>query len=649
MYCRTILVAALVALAGTATGPARAAEPVPVTAFTTTDNLSSPRVSPDGEFLAVVADLGNDNHAIVVYRIEGMKQTALLKLPRYEMPVDMYWTDRTRLIVEKGRLFGSYEKPSATGEILATDYDGANQRYVFGYQVKTPGIDRGFGVVESLPAIRNGHFYMRYLSGSSARSQVYDMDAGRGSHRLVADIGVKDMAFVLDPSGVPRFAFGEPAYDEYVLYQADEQGRNWQRSAASAPGTRFVPVAFSADGKEVFATYSANGGPVSLVRSDLAGGNRRTLAGDAFGSVGDVEWNAAQQPFAATIGNGKPRMVYFDENSIDAMEHRKLATLFPGAYVTYVNHTSDGNASLLYVYSDRDPGTWYLYDRAHSAVKPLLAARSGIDPARMGERRYIRFKAGDGLELDGYLTLPAGVRDPDKLPMVLLPHGGPHAAGDTWAYDNDAQFLASRGYLVLQVNYRGTLGRGGNFETAGYRKWGTRVQDDLIDGVRWAIAQGYADPERVCSFGGSFGAYSALMVAARAPGLLKCAAGISGLYDLEAFARDSDTSDSNYGKSYIARVLGNDRAEWRANSPIALAAAIKVPVFLAHGEVDERTPYAQAVAMKKALEGAGNAPEWMSVPGEGHGFYKDANNIAFYTRLEAFLAKHIGRGAVPGG
>ncbi len=647
MQYRNILAAAAIALAS-ATGVADAAQPVPVEAFTTTDNLSSPRVSPNGEYLAVVADLGNDNHAIVVYRIDGMKQTALLKLPRYEVPVDMHWADQTRLLVEKGRLIGSHEKPYATGEILATDYDGGNQRYVFGYQVKTPGMDRGFGVVESLPAVRNGHFYMRFLSDGSARSQLYDMDANRGSHRLRADIGVKDMAFVLDPSGIPRFAFGEPSYDDYVLYRADAEGRNWQRSAASPPGTRFVPVAFSADGKEVFATYSTDGGPVSLVRTDLEGGNRRVLASDAFGSVGDVEWNAARQPFAATLGNGKPRMVYFDENSVDALEHRKLVTLFPGHYVTYVNHTSDGNASLLYVYSDRDPGTWYLYDRAHSAVKPLLAARSGIDPARMGERRYIRFRASDGLELDGYLTLPAGVQDPQKLPMVLLPHGGPHANGDTWAYDNDAQFLASRGYLVLQVNYRGTLGRGGNFEAAGYRKWGTRVQDDLVDGVRWAIAQGYADPARVCSFGASFGAYSALMVAARVPGLLQCAAGLSGLYDLEAFAKDSDTSGSNYGKSYIALVLGNDRGEWRANSPVARAESIKVPVFLAHGEVDERTPYAQAVAMKKALERAGNAPEWMSVPGEGHGFYKDANNIAFYTRLEAFLAKHIGPGAVPG-
>jgi dipeptidyl aminopeptidase/acylaminoacyl peptidase len=228
--------------------------------------------------------------------------------------------------------------------------------------------------------------------------------------------------------------------------------------------------------------------------------------------------------------------------------------------------------------------------------------------------------------------------------MVLLPHGGPHAEGDGWAYDNDAQFLASRGYLVLQVNYRGSEGRGGAFERAGFRKWGTRVQDDLLDGIRWTIAQGYADPQRICAYGASFGAYSAMMVAVRAPELIRCAAGLSGLYDLEVFANDSDTANTDYGRSYITRVLGTDRKEWRANSPVNLAAQIKAPVFLAHGEIDERTPYSQAVEMKKALERAGRTPEWMSVPGEAHGFYKDENNVEFYKRLEAFLARNIGAG-----
>ena len=130
----------------------------------------------------------------------------------------------------------------------------------------------------------------------------------------------------------------------------------------------------------------------------------------------------------------------------------------------------------------------------------------------------------------------------------------------------------------------------------------------------------------------------------RAPELFQCAAGLSGLYDLEAFATDSDAASASYGRSYISRVLGSDKAQWRANSPLHLAEKIKAPVFLAHGKIDERTPCGQAVEMKEALEAAGNAPEWMPVPGEAHGFYKDGNNVAFYKRLEAFLARNIGAG-----
>ena len=240
--------------------------------------------------------------------------------------------------------------------------------------------------------------------------------------------------------------------------------------------------------------------------------------------------------------------------------------------------------------------------------------------------------------------LPAGVQAPGKMPMVLLPHGGPHVEGDRWGFDTDAQFLASRGYLVLQVNYRGSRGRGYGFQQAGFHQWGGRIQEDLVDGVRWAVAQGHADPGRICAYGASFGAYSAMMVAARAPDLIRCAAGLAGLYDLKSFTTRSDTARSSGGRAYFRRAVGSGDDYLRENSPTALAAAITAPVFLAHGELDERTPYSQAVAMKKALEDAGRPPEWMAVPREGHGFYSDENNIEFYRRLEAFLDRHIGAG-----
>lgn len=636
--------AALAVVLAVSTLPAQAAEPVPVEAFAAAAKVSSPRLSPDGAHIAVSVNLGEGNYAIVVYQVADMKQTAFLRMPRYELPVQTYWVSDRRLLVAKGRMIGSREKPLPMGEIIATDYDGSNQTYVYGWQqsTRTRGIGRGYGYIDGLPATPNDHFYMRRLSHDSDRSMLYDVDTVRATHRLVADIGVRDLAFVLDPAGVPRFAWGTDNDNHHLLYEANADGKDWQPVPPARVGGKFTPFALSGAGDAVYALLSVDGGPASLVKSDLSGGTRTVLASDAFGSVGDVEWNAELQPFAATFMHGVPRMVYFDPESEDAREHRMLAQSFPGMYVTYANHTSDGNLSLLYVYSDRDPGAWYLYDRRQAKVSLLFAAREAIDPARMGERRYFRFKASDGMELDGYLTLPEGVQEPRDLPMVLLPHGGPHADGDRWSFDTDAQFLASRGYLVLQVNYRGSLGRGYDFEEAGFQQWGTRIQDDLLDGVRWAIAQGFADADRICAYGASFGAYSAMMTAARAPELIKCAAGLSGLYDLEVFTSKSDAASYAAGRNYFARTVGSDPATLKANSPTGLADRIRAPVLLAHGEIDKRTPYSQAVAMKQALERAGNAPEWMAVPGEAHGFYKDGNNAEFYRRLEAFLAKHIG-------
>ena len=623
------------------------AQDVPVEAFATSNKVSSPRLSTDGRHIAVSVDLGEGNHGLAVYRTEDMKQTTLLRLPRYEMAAQAQWVSPTRLVIAKGRLLGSREQPTSMGEIVATDFDGRNQKYIFGYQQSTRSgnIEPGFGHIAGVPEKPNGHFYLRRLSRDSNRSQLYDVDADTAVARLVADIGVRDLNFVLDRQGIPRYAYGTDDENRYLLYTAGNQagGKEWMPMPPPQQGAQWTPYGFSADGSQVFASYSVAGGPVMFVRSRPDASDRQVLASDPLGSFGTIEWSSGPSlPFAATLGDGRPRVVYFDPESPDAKLHDALNLSFPDHYIQYVDHSSDGNVTLLYAYSDRDPGSWYLFDRVKRKASILLSSIQGLDASRMGERRPFRFKASDGMELEGILTLPHDIATPEKLPVVVLPHGGPHGIRDGWAFDLDAQFLASRGYLVLQVNFRGSGGRGRAFQEAGYLKWGTRMQDDVLDGLRWAIAQGYADADRVCTFGISFGAYSAMMLAAKEPGLIKCAAGMSGVYDLKMMYAKGDIHATRWGNNYLGRAIGRSEGELAANSPTSLAARIRVPVFLAHGELDERTPIAQAQAMKTALERAGNVPEWMQVRGEGHGFHADSNNIAFYRRLEAFLTRNIG-------
>lgn len=619
--------------------------PLPIEVFANANRLHSPRLSPDGAHLAITADLGDGHHALMVHRTDNLQRTAMLRLPRYELPTQVAWVSDTRLVLAKGRQLGSREAPIPTGDIIATDVDGRNQKYLFGYQqsVRTAGIEPGFGYIEGLPATPNGRFYMRRLSRDAQRSQLYDVDAGSVTAKLVADIGVKDLRFLLDPQGMPRFASGTDDNDLPLLFIADTQGRNWQPVAPASQGAVWVPYAFSADGTRVFGLQSVDGGPSTLVESSPEGRGHRVLARHPLRSVSGIEWGTQPvQPFAAVIDEGRPRAVYFDAQSADAQLHDALSNSFPDHYVVHVDHSHDGNKSLLYAFSDRDPGSWYLFDRAQGKASLLLSSREGLDPTRLGERRAIRFRASDGMELEGFMTLPPGVTTPAGLPAVVLPHGGPHAVRDDWAFDQDAQFLASRGYLVLQVNYRGSGGRGRAFEQAGYLQWGSRVQDDLLDGLRWTIAQGYVDADRVCAYGASFGAYSALMLAARAPDLIKCASGLAGVYDLKMMLSKGDIRTTRSGNHYLTRVIGRDDAALVAASPTSLADRISAPVLLVHGELDERAPIAQAKAMRAALERAGRSPEWMAVAGEGHGFHADANNIAFYRTLETFLARHIG-------
>ena len=292
--------------------------------------------------------------------------------------------------------------------------------------------------------------------------------------------------------------------------------------------------------------------------------------------------------------------------------------------------------------SDRDPGSYYLYDKKTGSADVLFANMEKIDPRQMAERRPFVFTARDGLKVTGYLTVPSGA-DKAKVPLVVLPHGGPIGIHDTWFFDTDAQFLASRGYAVLQVNFRGSGGRGTGFEEAGYKQWGLKMMDDLIDGVKWANNLPEIDASRVCAFGASFGGYAAMMLPARAPSMFKCAVGYSGRYYLPSkYTQDSIVGDKQ-GKKYLVKTMGDDPALLHQQSPVMLADYIKVPVMLVHGGNDKVTELHQAEMMRNALIKAGRPPEWILEKDEGHGFYDAKRQQAFYERLEAFLAKHLAK------
>ena len=644
---RTLLSAACLLLPAVAAATDR----IPVEDFARHPQLSMPELSPDGQHLAVNMTFDDGNtHALAVYDVNNMsKPVSVLRLPKYELAVGITWASNTRLVVEKGKQVGSIDKPASTGEVLATDFDGKRQDYLYGFETQngsragTRSTDRGWGFIAGRPTPANGHFYMTtYGWDSQDYSTLYDVDAEKNTRRLLGQVKVSGMEFMVGNDGKAHYAYGRNDEWKFVLYH--QQGGTWAQMNDGKNGSSFIPLLFTPDQQRVYARFSADGGPVTLIEQDESGGNRKLIASDSFGSVGSMELTPyPYQPFATVLDTGVPTFAYIDASTPTAKLHRALSLKFPGSYVHFINFSEDGSKLLFSVTSDRDPGSYFLIDTKNYKVLKLFSAAPWINPAQMAERRPLRFKSSNGTELEAILTIPKGA-DLAKLPMVLLPHGGPIEEQDSWFFDEDAQFLASRGYLVLQVNYRGSSGRGANFRDAGYRQWGTGIQQDLIDAVKWAIAEKYADPQRICVYGASFGGYSAMMAPIRAPGMFKCAVGYAGIYDMAMRYKKGDTQESKTGRNALRVQMGDDPAELAANSPVNLASKIDVPVFLIHGEDDQRAPFAQAKAMRAALDAAHKPYEWMSKPGEGHGFYSEKDTVELYTKLQAFLEKNIGPG-----
>lgn len=624
---------------------------IPAEHFTGKDKFSTPRLSPDGKHIAVTVQMPQGERTIpviTVYALPAMNIVGQVRLRAFEVPLNYYWLTNTRLVLRKGLELGELEQPVSTGEILAFDLDGTKQEYLFGYDMFRSSSrgdrlddDHGYARINGIPMPRNNHVYLAAQEWDLDRSKLYDVDSKKAYRKTLADIAAPRLQFVQQQSGAPRFAYGWNDHNKPVLYRRDDASGQWRLTPA-VPQETLIPFQFSPDDLSFFATYAVNDGPSVLVREELASGKRVILAQDAEADMDSVMSGADDVPFAVLHTLGRTRVIYLDSNSANAKLHQQLSASFPDENVRFINFTDDGATLLFSVYSDRDPGSYYLYHKASNKAELLYSTMTGIDPERMAERRPLAFKARDGLQLHGYLTMPKhapGV----KLPLVVMPHGGPHGVADFWSFDGDAQFLASRGFAVLQVNYRGSGGRGEAFVRAGYRQWGAKIQDDILDGLAAVIAEGEVDAGRVCSYGASFGAYSAMMLSIRAPGTFKCAVGYAGVYELKLLKEEDNSRRYKHIRNAFKDFIGEDDKVLDAISPTVLAEQIKVPVFLVHGDKDKTAPPEHAELMRKALIRAGNAPRWMMAQNEGHGFYMTKNSTAFYQQLEDFLNQHIGK------
>jgi dipeptidyl aminopeptidase/acylaminoacyl peptidase len=321
-----------------------------------------------------------------------------------------------------------------------------------------------------------------------------------------------------------------------------------------------------------------------------------------------------------------------------------LRTHFKDAYINFTSETLDLSLAVARVSAPRIPPVFYLVDVKKQKVLQMLPAFPDLKPEDLAPTDPIEVVVRDKMKIRGYLTTPKG-STMKNLPMIVLVHGGPHGPYDRYDFDPEAQLFASRGFAVLQVNFRGSGGRGRDFENAGFGKWGREMEDDITDVVKWAIAYGVADRERIGIYGGSYGGYAALTGVFREPDLFQCAIGFAGVYDLPLMFEKGDIRELDRDVQYLQAAVGTDTEELRRRSPVYNADKIKVPVMLIHGRLDERVPFEHALRMRAALEKVGNPPVWISESGEEHGLGAEPNRVENYEKMLAFFARHLGPAA----
>lgn len=610
-------------------------------------------LSPDGKYVAMAIPSADGMETqLHIVPLGGDGKVQALRFGRQQHVTSIYWSDNDQLVVARAKMEPLEARPYSYGELMSSDVHGKTQETLFAY-VPTDGNrasrrkDEGFAsiakVLDNEPGMILVEFdRWRRNTDDKGSTAIYKVDTRTGNRREVERHN-ESASYSYDHAGTARLRVTIDDNDDPVLFYRPKPESEWTPVPKSLAGYSMGITHVATDNNTAYAVITDKDEPAQLYKVDLANGTRVRLAGRDDMELGRIMYAGHDgAPYGVAYDAGKPSIVYLDPASAWAKMHAGLMKSFPGNLISIIDYTRDDKKVLFYVSGDRNPGAYYVLDRADNKVQLINEAMSWIKPASLAPTTPVSFTTRDGLTLHGFYT---GRATPGAKPLIVMPHGGPHGIYDSWGYDRDAQFLASRGYGVLQVNFRGSGGRGKKFDESGYREWGGKMQDDLADGVKWAIDNKVADPNRICTYGASYGGYAALMQPIRYPELYKCAIGYVGVYDLQVMKKKGDIPRAKSGKRYLERVLGNDEAQLSAWSPAQNVGKVKVPVFLVQGAIDQRVPMAQFNALKNAFEAAGTPVETMVVQGEGHGFYKPENTAELYKRMEAFLSKHIGPGA----
>jgi dipeptidyl aminopeptidase/acylaminoacyl peptidase len=648
---RLILLLALV-LAGPAVVAASAAPTVPpIDHFFRDPEIGIARLSPNGRYLATTArKLGTLQ--LTVIDLETREAKALAGYDDLDIHT-IGWVGNDRLIFnvidrssEQNSSYSGLYSVARDGGKITVLIDTARELRLRSYAeyTSTPLHMEFKGVTHdgSGNVLAVGYF-------SDGDALPYLINAATGRRKEIQfDVPGLPRRFLFDQRDQLRVVVTHSAKDgkhESIWYR-DDTATAWRKLSEHASfNAPFDVVAIAAGDLYVSAPAGTKWG---IHKYDLVNNKVGTLmASDQHVDIdGDLVIDpGTDQVLGVRVMSEPPRTHWLDERmaalqaGIDRINHGLVNQIMPG----------DAHAPLLvYSYSSTYPGRYARYDPATKKLEALIERMPWINAAQMSEQLVFDYQARDGLPIMSYLTLPVELAA-KALPLIVLPHGGP-SARDYWGFSAEVQFLASRGYAVLQPQFRGSTGFGPMHFQKGFRQWGLAMQDDLTDGVTNLVRQGVVDPARVCIMGASYGGYAAMMGVVREPSSYKCAINLLGVTDLQ-YLLTKGRWEENAAAIFSIKTMIADPDTMRdqivSTSPVKQAAKIQSPVFLAYGGKDNRVPIEHGTDMRDALQAAGKVYEWMPFWDEEHGFAKEANRIKVYTAIDNFLRKYNPAGQAP--
>ncbi|HET7261992.1 MAG TPA: S9 family peptidase [Casimicrobiaceae bacterium] len=605
---------------------------IPMREFFRLPDRAHYRISPDGATLAFMQPWERRMN-LFVQPASGGEPVRITSERDRDIP-DYLWKGPDRLVYTKD--IGGDEND----HFIVVDRRGGEARDV------TP-----FAGVKAILVDPLDEFPDRILIGLNRRVRevfdVYDLDLASGALTLVAENPGGITSWGADHAGHIRYAIATDGVDNTYLYRDDGSGA-FREVLTTSFRDAFAPQCFTADNRKLYAASNLGRDKLAIVLVDPATAQEeeQVYARDDV-DVAGIAWSKARRRASfVAYQTAKPERHYLDPDARSLYE--ALEAKLPGYEITIQSATDDETRMIVAATSDRTQGTRYVYDRGPDRLTVLGEVAPWLPEASMASVRPITYRARDGLVIHGYLTLPNGVQA-KALPVVVNPHGGPWHR-DGWGFNPEVQFLANRGFAVLQMNFRGSTGYGRAFWEASFRQWGGTMQDDITDGVRWLIGQGIADPRRVAIYGGSYGGYAVLAGLTKTPELYACGIDYVGVSNLFTFMQTIPP----YWKPFLAmmyEMVGDperDRAMLTERSPALNAERIRAPLLIAQGARDPRVAKDESDQMVAALKARGIEVPYIVKDNEGHGFHNEENRFEFYEAMEAFLARHLGAPVQPG-